>query len=51
MIKNVNSAFEKFMKDFVNLAPDVVVQARSSMQNLFDNISRFSDNDFFPLME
>lgn len=47
MLKNVNSAFEKFMKDSVNLDPDVVVQARNSMQNLLKNISEFNNNDFF----
>lgn len=45
----VNEALNKFMKDNVNLDPDVVVAARKSRDNLLSNISEFSDDDFFKL--
>lgn len=41
MIRTVNSAFDKFMKDVVNLDKDSVANARNSMKNLLDNIQDF----------
>ena len=49
MITTVNGAFDKFMKDVVNLDKEVVSNARSSMDNLLNNIDEFSDDDFFHL--
>lgn len=50
MAKTVISAFEEFMKDFVNLDPDIVSEARKSRDNLLDNISEFEGKeDFFSL--
>ncbi len=49
MIKTVNVAFDKFMKDVVNLDKEVVSNARSSMNNLLDNIRDFDNDDFFHL--
>ena len=50
MAKTVNDAFEEFMRDTVNLDPDVVFKARESRDNLLENISEFSeDDDFFEL--
>ncbi|MBP3710274.1 MAG: hypothetical protein J6I73_07735 [Treponema sp.] len=49
MIRTVNSAFDKFMKDVVNLDKDSVANARSSMKNLLDNIQDFDNDEFFHL--
>lgn len=50
MAKTVISAFEEFMKDFVNLDPDIVSEARKSRDNLLDNIEEFKyKEDFFNL--
>lgn len=50
MAKTVNQAFEEFMRDFVNLDPDVSNAAKISRQNLLDNIDEFdNDDDFFDL--
>lgn len=50
MAKTVNDAFEEFMRDTVNLDPDVVSKARNSRDNLLENISEFAeDGDFFEL--
>lgn len=38
MATTVNNAFVEFMKDIVNLDPDVVCKARTSRDNLLDNI-------------
>ena len=38
MIRTVNSAFDKFMIDIVNLDKDIVSKARSSLQNLLEKI-------------
>jgi len=52
MATTVNKAFEEFMKDSVNLDPDIVAAARRSRDNLLDNIAEFSDqNGFFTLCE
>lgn len=46
----VNQAFEQFMKEHVNLDPDVVAKARASRDNLKDNIAEFNNaEDFFHL--
>lgn len=48
MATTVNNAFEEFMKDVVNLEPDVTNKARKSRDNLINNINDFSgDDDFF----
>lgn len=48
MATTVNNAFGEFMRDIVNLDPDVSSTARSSRDNLIDNINSFSgDDDFF----
>lgn len=49
MATTVNNAFCEFMKDYVNLDPDVVAAARKSRDNLLDNIEEFSGNSFFQL--
>ncbi len=50
LAKTVNQAFEEFMRDFVNLDPDVSNAAKVSRQNLLDNIDEFdNDDDFFDL--
>lgn len=50
MALTVNSAFSEFMKDIVNLDPDVVSAARTSRDNLLDNIAEFDEhNGFFTL--
>lgn len=48
----VNNAFAEFMRDIVNLDPDVVSEARTSRDNLLDNIAEFDDKDgFFDLCD
>ena len=52
MATTVNTAFDEFMKDIVNLDPDVVSKARESRDNLLENIAEFDDKDgFFDLYE
>ena len=52
MATTVNNAFDEFMKDIVNLDPDVVSKARESRDNLLENIAEFDDEDgFFDLYE
>ena len=52
MATTVNTAFDEFMKDIVNLDPDVVSKARESRDNLLENIAEFDDEDgFFDLYE
>ena len=52
MATTVNAAFKEFMKDIVNLDPDVASAARISRDNLLDNISEFDEKDgFFDLYE
>ena len=52
MATTVNAAFKEFMKDIVNLDPDVVSAARVSRDNLLDNIAEFDEKDgFFDLYE
>ena len=52
MATTVNAAFKEFMKDIVNLDPDVVSAARISRDNLLDNIAEFDEKDgFFDLYE
>ena len=46
----VNQAFAQFMKEYVNLDPNVVEKARASRDNLKDNIAEFNNaDDFFHL--
>lgn len=47
MTSTVNNAFAEFMKNIVNLDPDITSKARKSRDNLIDNINSFSDNDDF----
>ena len=47
MATTVNSAFFEFMKDTVNLESNVVSAARTSRDNLLDNIAEFSQEDGF----
>lgn len=47
MASTVNNAFAEFMKNIVNLDPDITSKARKSRDNLIDNINSFSDNDDF----
>ena len=49
MITSVNAAFDRFMRDTVNLDKDVVEAAKSSRDNLLDNIAEFDTDDFFHL--
>lgn len=49
MAISVYSAFNDFLKDHVNLDPQVVDSARVSRDNLLENISEFSNNNFFKL--
>lgn len=49
MITSVNAAFDKFMRDTVNLDKDIVEAAKSSRDNLLDNIAEFDTDDFFHL--
>ena len=52
MATTVNNAFAEFMKDKVNLDKDKLKIARSSRDNLIDNIKGFSgDSDFFKVYE
>lgn len=52
MAITVNNAFEEFMKEKVNLEQDKVKTARSSRDNLIENIKSFSgDEDFFVVYE
>ena len=44
MATTVNIAFSEFMKDIVNLDPDIVSAARTSRDNLLENIAEF-DNE------
>ena len=47
MATTVNSAFQEFMKNIVNLDPDIVSSARDSRDNLLDNIDEFNGEDGF----
>lgn len=48
MATTVNNAFSEFMRDIVNLNPNITSTARSSRDNLISNIENFSgDSDFF----
>lgn len=52
MATTVNNAFDEFMKEIVNLDPDVVSKARDSRDNLLENIAEFDDEDgFFDLCQ
>lgn len=51
MATTVNTAFDEFMKDIVNLDPDVVSKARESRDNLLENIAEFDEDGFFDLYE
>lgn len=52
MAITVKNCFEEFMRDYVNLDPEVTEDARSSRDNLLKNIAEFSGNDgFFYLCE
>lgn len=47
MAKTVNQAFEIFLRDVVNLDPDVTKAARRSRDNLIWNIADFNGKDSF----
>ena len=47
MALTVNTAFDEFMRNSVNLDPDIVSMARTSRDNLLDNISEFDNIDGF----
>lgn len=47
MATTVNNAFSEFMKDTINLDPDIVSAARKSRDNLLANISEFDNKDDF----
>lgn len=50
MSYTVNTAFDKFIKEVVNLDPTIVSEARSSRDNLLENIKEFDEkNGFFKL--
>ncbi|MCM1566682.1 MAG: nucleotidyltransferase [Dehalobacter sp. 4CP] len=52
MAITVNSAFSEFMRDIVNLDPNVTTNARQSRDNLLSNIAEFDNIDgFFDLCE
>lgn len=52
MATTVDNAFAEFMKDTVNLDPDITSTARKSRDNLINNISGFSgDDDFFSVYQ
>lgn len=52
MATTVNYAFTEFMKEIVNLETEKAKTARSSRDNLIDNIKGFSgDSDFFKVYE
>lgn len=44
MATTVNAAFKEFMKDIVNLDPDVVSAARISRDNLLLNLMKKTDS-------
>lgn len=51
MATTVNNAFAQFMKDTLNLDADKTKLARTSRDNLIENIKGFSgDDDFFRCM-
>lgn len=47
MATTVNSAFDEFMRDVVNLDPEVTKNARDSRDNLLSNISEFDNSEGF----
>lgn len=47
MANTVNNAFAEFMKNIVNLDPNVTSTARKSRDNLIGNINGFSGSDDF----
>lgn len=47
MAKNVFDAFNEFMRDKIDLDPDVVSDARKSRDNLIENINDFDNKNFF----
>ena len=48
MATTVNNAFDELLRDIVNLDPDITSKARTSRDNLIENIKGFSgDDDFF----
>ena len=50
LAKTVFLAFQEFMRDHVNIDPDVSTAAKISRQNLLENINEFkADDDFFDL--
>ena len=51
MVMLVGEAFSLFLKEFVNLDPEVTQKARDSRDNLLLNINEFDQNDFFKLHE
>ncbi|MEM1484248.1 nucleotidyltransferase [Oscillospiraceae bacterium PP1C4] len=52
MATTVNNAFSEFMRDIVNLDPDITADARKSRDNLLENISEFDNVDgFFDLCD
>ena len=52
MATTVNNAFDEFMRDIVNLDPEIVSAAKASRDNLLHNIAEFDDKDeFFDLCD
>lgn len=51
MVKTVNDAFDKFMRDSVNLDPQDVSDAKDSKNHLVDIISSYDSDDFFHLCQ
>lgn len=49
MAKTVNEAFDKFLKETVNLDPDQTKKARSSRDWLFGQIAAFQNDETFPV--
>ena len=47
MATTVNNAFDEFMRDIVNLDPEIVSAAKASRDNLLHNIAEFDDKDEF----
>lgn len=47
MAKNIFDAFDEFMRNKIDLDPDVVKEARKSRDNLIENINDFDNKDFF----
>ena len=47
MAKSVNGAFAEFMLNTINLDKDIVKDARISLNNLWDNLSKFDNIDGF----